>query len=109
MKEIPEILEAAKLITRPLPARRGWVIRERLDGKWIDHPQVNWLQALTETRRRRAERAVRLALQSRALDDFEDAVLWAGEMAATPKADWRKAAKHVIDRLPPMPENHSRP
>lgn len=103
MKEIPEIIEAAKLVTRPLPARRGWVIRERLNGRWIDHPQVNWSQALTEARRRRAEKAVTLALAARALDDFKDAVLWAGEMAATPKADWKKAARHVIDRLPPVP------
>lgn len=95
-----EILEAERLVTRPLRIGRGWVVRERRDGKWIDHPQVHWPDALAATRKLRAETAVRLTVEARGLDDFEDGILWAGEMAEKPRANWKKAACHVIDCLP---------
>lgn len=100
--EPPEIEAAAKRITRPLPAGRGWVIRERKDGRWIDHPQVRWNEALRAVRRMRAETAVRLALHSRGLkeEDWPDACPWAGEMAEQDHADWKRAARRVIEVLP---------
>jgi len=55
---IPEILEAERLVTRPLRAPRGWVVRERVAGKWVDHPQVRWPDALAAVRKLRAETAV---------------------------------------------------
>lgn len=96
-----EILEAERRITRPLQAHRGWVVRERVAGKWVDHPQVIWRDALAATRRLRAETAVRLTVEARKLEAFEDGILWAGEMAAEKGASWKKAARHVIDCLPP--------
>jgi hypothetical protein len=98
--DTPEIIEAERLITRPLRAGRGWIVRERRDGKWIDYPQVHWPDALAATRKLRAETAVRLTVESRKLEDFEDGILWAGEMAEKQGASWKKAARHVIDCLP---------
>ena len=100
--EPPEIEAAEKRITQPLRAGRGWVVRERKDGKWIDHPQVRWHDALAAVRRMRAETAVRLALHARGLkeEDWPDACPWAGEMAETEHADWKRAARHVIAVLP---------
>ena len=100
--DTPEILEAERLVTRPLRVGRGWVVRERRDGSWIDRPQVVWEDALAVVRKLRAETAVRLTVESRGLDDFEDGILWAGEMAEKPRANWKKAARHVIDCLPPV-------
>jgi hypothetical protein len=98
--DTPEILEAERQVTRPLRAHRGWVVRERVAGKWIDHPQVRWPEALAATRRLRAQTAVRLTAAARQLGDFEDGILWAGEMAEKQGASWKKAARHVIDCLP---------
>lgn len=95
-----EILEAERLVTRPLRIGRGWIVRERRDEKWIDHPQVHWPDALAATRKLRAETAVRITVEARGLDDFEDGILLAGEMAEKPRANWKKAARHVIDCLP---------
>ena len=97
---IPDILEAERRVTRPLRAHRGWVVRERVAGKWVDHPQVRWPDALAAVRKLRAETAVRLAVEARKLEDFEDAVLWAGELAEKRGASWKKAALQVIDYLP---------
>jgi len=83
--DIPELLAAERLVTRPLRAHRGWVVRVRVAGKWVDHPQVRWPDALAAVRK---------------LEDFEDAVLWAGEMAEKRGASWKKAARQVIDYLP---------
>jgi hypothetical protein len=96
----PEILEAERRVTRPLRAHRGWVVRERVAGKWVDHPQVRWPDALAAVRKLRAETAVRLTVEGRGLGDFEDGILWAGEIAAEKGASWKKAARHVIDCLP---------
>jgi len=101
---IPEILEAERRVTRPLRAHRGWVVRERVAGKWVDHPQVRWPDALAAVRKLRAETAVRLAVEARKLEDFEDAVLWAGELAGPQGLSWKKAARRVIEYLP-MVEN----
>jgi hypothetical protein len=98
--DTPEILEAERRITRPLRAHRGWVVRERVAGKWVDHPQVRWKDALASVRKLRAETAVRLTVEARKLEDFEDGILWAGEMAVAKGASWKKAARRVIDCLP---------
>jgi len=98
--DIPEILEAERRVTRPLRAHRGWVIRERVAGRWVDHPQVRWPDALAAARKLRAETAVRLTVEARKLEDFEDAILWAGEMAEKRGASWKKAAQQVIEYLP---------
>jgi hypothetical protein len=98
--DTPEILEAERRVTRPLRAHRGWVVRERVAGKWVDHPQVRWPEALAAVRKLRAETAVRLTVEVRGLEDFEDGILWAGEMAEKQGASWKKAAQHVIDCLP---------
>lgn len=95
-----ELIEAERRVTRPLRAHRGWVVRERSKGKWIDHPQVRWKDALAAVRKLRAETAVRIAVETRMLEDFEDAILWAGEMAERGETSWRKAAGRVIDCLP---------
>lgn len=50
----------------------------------------------------RAETAVRITVDARGLEDFEEAILWAGEMAEKPRANWKKAASHVIECLPPV-------
>ncbi len=98
--DIPELLAAERLVTRPLRAHRGWVVRVRVAGKWVDHPQVRWPDALAAVRKLRAETAARLAVEARKLEDFEDAVLWAGEMAEKRGASWKKAARRVIEYLP---------
>lgn len=98
--DIPELLAAERLVTRPLRAHRGWVVRVRVAGKWVDHPQVRWPDALAAVRKLRAETAARLAVEARKLEDFEDAVLWAGEMAEKRGASWKKAARRVIACLP---------
>lgn len=101
MKDLPpEITEAEKLITQPLKVRRGWVIRERRDGRWIDHPQVRWMDALAAVRRLRAETAVRLAIENRSLDDFDDMILWAGETAQERHTSWKSVAQQIIRYLP---------
>jgi hypothetical protein len=79
---------------------RGWIVRERRDGNWIDRPQVIWEDALAVVRKLRAETAVRLTVEARKLEDFDDAILWAGEMAEKKGASWKKAARHVIACLP---------
>ena len=99
--DTPEILKAERLVTRPLRAGRGWIVRERRDGKWIDHPQVHWPDALAAVRKLRAETAVRITVEARGLEDFDDATLWAGEMAEKPRSSWKKAARTVIECLPP--------
>ena len=48
----------------------------------------------------RRDRRVRLAVEARKLEDFEDAVLWAGETAEKRGASWKKAARQVIACLP---------
>jgi hypothetical protein len=60
--DTPEILEAGHRITRPLWARRGWVIRERVAGRWCDHSLVRWRDALAAVRKVRAEAAVQQPL-----------------------------------------------
>lgn len=95
-----EILEADRLVTRPLRAHRGWVVRERVAGRWVDHHKVRWREALAAARRLRAETAVRLTVEARRLEGFEEAVLWAGELAEKKGSLWKKAARHVIDCLP---------
>ena len=97
---IPELLEAERLVTRPLRAHHGWVVRERVAGKWVDHPLVRWPDALPAVRKLRAETAARFAVEARKLEDFEYAVLWAGEMAEKRGASWKKAARQVIACLP---------
>lgn len=98
--DTPGILEAERLVTRPLRISRGWIVRDRRDGKWIDYPQVHWPDSLAAVRKLRAETAVRLTVEARGLDAFEDGILWAGEMAEKPCASWKKAACTVIDCLP---------
>jgi len=66
----------------------------------VDHPQGRWLDALAAVRKLRAETPVRLAVEARKLEDFEDAVLWACEMAEKRGASWKRAARQVIDCLP---------
>lgn len=95
----PEIEEAASRVTRPLPYGRGWIVRERVDGRWVDHPQVVWHEAQTFVRRLRAETAVRLALEARGMED-DGIVARTGAGAALYRNDWRRHARKAIRSLP---------
>lgn len=98
--EAPEIAEAERLVTKPLNVRTGWIIRQRVEGRWKDHPQVRWEAAQICSRTLRAETAVRLALASRNIEGYEHLVQWAMEMAATYRASWKVSAQRAINELP---------
>jgi hypothetical protein len=97
--EAPEIAEAERLVTKPLNVRTGWLIRQRVEGRWKDHPQVRWEDAQIRSRTLRAETALRLALASRNLKGYEHLVQWAIEMADTCRASWKVSAMAWAEKM----------
>lgn len=100
MDKFPEIDEADRRITKPLPHEGGWIVREKLPGYgWKRHPEATHARARVLVRKLKAALAVSLAIDARGVpwkvSKVDDARIAAGR----DRADWKREAARIIKEL----------